>query len=89
MLKEFVIFTLISFRSLKISTLKLSSSCFIDNWQVVKPLLQERTRKKVHVLKGCGMEELLKVNNGITTPDMSFLFVLLTDNVILNNKGRT
>ncbi|CAJ1971525.1 unnamed protein product [Sphenostylis stenocarpa] len=30
-------------------------------WKVVKPLLQERTRKKVHVLKGCGMEELLKI----------------------------
>ncbi|KAL4395799.1 hypothetical protein AHAS_Ahas01G0028000 [Arachis hypogaea] len=29
-------------------------------WKVVKPLLQERTRKKVQVLQGCGKEELLK-----------------------------
>uniref|UniRef100_I1Q3I5 CRAL-TRIO domain-containing protein n=1 Tax=Oryza glaberrima TaxID=4538 RepID=I1Q3I5_ORYGL len=29
-------------------------------WKVVKPLLQERTRKKVHVLHGCGRDELLK-----------------------------
>nr|CAB3468361.1 unnamed protein product [Digitaria exilis] len=30
-------------------------------WKVVKPLLQERTRKKVHVLRGCGRDELLKI----------------------------
>ena len=30
--------------------------------QVVKPLLQERTKKKVQVLSGCGRDELLKVN---------------------------
>ncbi|KAL8137329.1 hypothetical protein V2J09_003330 [Rumex salicifolius] len=30
-------------------------------WKVVKPLLQERTRKKVQVLSGCGQEELLKI----------------------------
>ncbi|KAI3810201.1 hypothetical protein L1987_19811 [Smallanthus sonchifolius] len=30
-------------------------------WKVVKPLLQERTRKKVQVLSGCGREELLKI----------------------------
>jgi hypothetical protein len=30
--------------------------------QVVKPLLQERTRKKVKVLSGNGREELLQVN---------------------------
>ena len=29
--------------------------------QVVKPLLQERTKLKVRVLQGCGREELLKV----------------------------
>ncbi|KAG6407393.1 hypothetical protein SASPL_130384 [Salvia splendens] len=33
------------------------SSC----WRVVKPLLRERTRKKVQVLSGCGEDELLKV----------------------------
>nr|KJB67424.1 hypothetical protein B456_010G190500 [Gossypium raimondii] len=30
-------------------------------WKVVKPLLQERTRKKIQVLPGCGRDELLKV----------------------------
>ncbi|KAK3433606.1 hypothetical protein EUGRSUZ_L00147 [Eucalyptus grandis] len=30
-------------------------------WKVVKPLLQERTRKKVQVLPGCGRDDLLKV----------------------------
>ncbi|KAM0063729.1 putative CRAL-TRIO lipid binding domain, CRAL/TRIO domain, CRAL/TRIO domain superfamily [Helianthus debilis subsp. tardiflorus] len=30
-------------------------------WKVVKPLLQERTRKKVQVLSGCGKDELLKI----------------------------
>ncbi|XP_064957266.1 phosphatidylinositol/phosphatidylcholine transfer protein SFH11-like isoform X3 [Musa acuminata AAA Group] len=29
-------------------------------WKVVKPLLQERTRRKVQVLQGCGRNELLK-----------------------------
>ncbi|KAG1364309.1 putative Phosphatidylinositol/phosphatidylcholine transfer protein SFH6 [Cocos nucifera] len=29
-------------------------------WKVVKPLLQERTRRKVRVLQGCGRDELLK-----------------------------
>ncbi|XP_071725707.1 SEC14 cytosolic factor [Rutidosis leptorrhynchoides] len=30
-------------------------------WKVVRPLLQERTRKKVQVLSGCGRDELLKI----------------------------
>lgn len=30
-------------------------------WRVVKPLLQERTRKKVQVLSGSGRDELLKI----------------------------
>ncbi|CAL5402624.1 unnamed protein product [Camellia sinensis] len=30
-------------------------------WKVVRPLLQERTRKKVQVLPGCGRDELLKI----------------------------
>lgn len=30
-------------------------------WKVVRPLLQERTRKKVQVLSGCGKDELLKI----------------------------
>ncbi|EEF39635.1 conserved hypothetical protein [Ricinus communis] len=29
-------------------------------WKVVKPLLQERTRRKIQVLQGCGRDELLK-----------------------------
>ncbi|KAI3456796.1 hypothetical protein Pfo_013459 [Paulownia fortunei] len=33
------------------------SSC----WKVVKPLLQERTRKKVQVLSGSGRDDLLKI----------------------------
>ncbi|XP_021745088.1 phosphatidylinositol/phosphatidylcholine transfer protein SFH2-like [Chenopodium quinoa] len=30
-------------------------------WKVVRPLLQERTRKKIQVLQGCGRDELLKI----------------------------
>ncbi|XP_076949047.1 SEC14 cytosolic factor-like [Bidens hawaiensis] len=30
-------------------------------WKVVKPLLQERTRKKIQVLSGCGKDDLLKI----------------------------
>ncbi|RYR45285.1 hypothetical protein Ahy_A07g031121 isoform A [Arachis hypogaea] len=37
-------------------------------WKVVKPLLQERTRKKVQVLQGCGREELLKVMDYASLP---------------------
>ncbi|OEL30509.1 hypothetical protein BAE44_0008466 [Dichanthelium oligosanthes] len=37
-------------------------------WKVVKPLLQERTRKKVHVLRGCGRDELLKIMDYSSLP---------------------
>ncbi|KAL5574854.1 hypothetical protein UlMin_016553 [Ulmus minor] len=37
-------------------------------WKVVKPLLQERTRKKVQVLPGCGREELLKIMDYASLP---------------------
>ncbi|KAG8094747.1 hypothetical protein GUJ93_ZPchr0012g19616 [Zizania palustris] len=37
-------------------------------WKVVKPLLQERTRKKVHVLHGCGRDELLKIMDHSSLP---------------------
>ncbi|CAA7015428.1 unnamed protein product [Microthlaspi erraticum] len=30
-------------------------------WKTIKPLLQERTKKKIQVLKGCGRDELLKI----------------------------
>lgn len=30
-------------------------------WKVVRPLLQERTRKKIQVLSGCGRDDLLKI----------------------------
>ncbi|KAI3769133.1 hypothetical protein L6452_00233 [Arctium lappa] len=30
-------------------------------WKVVRPLLQERTRKKIQVLSGCGKDDLLKI----------------------------
>ncbi|RDX83150.1 Sec14 [Mucuna pruriens] len=37
-------------------------------WKVVKPLLQERTRRKIQVLQGCGKEELLKVMDYSSLP---------------------
>ncbi|XP_010929043.2 phosphatidylinositol/phosphatidylcholine transfer protein SFH2 [Elaeis guineensis] len=37
-------------------------------WKVVKPLLQERTRRKVRVLHGCGRDELLKVMDYASLP---------------------
>ncbi|KAL6332707.1 hypothetical protein AAG906_010047 [Vitis piasezkii] len=37
-------------------------------WKVVKPLLQERTRKKIQVLPGCGRDELLKIMDYASLP---------------------
>ncbi|KAG6525892.1 hypothetical protein ZIOFF_015864 [Zingiber officinale] len=37
-------------------------------WKVVKPLLQERTRRKVQVLDGCGKDELLKIMDYASLP---------------------
>ncbi|XP_039116187.1 phosphatidylinositol/phosphatidylcholine transfer protein SFH1-like [Dioscorea cayenensis subsp. rotundata] len=37
-------------------------------WKVVKPLLQERTRKKVQVLQGSGRDELLKIMDYASLP---------------------
>lgn len=37
-------------------------------WKVVKPLLQERTRKKIQVLSGCGKDELLKIMDYASLP---------------------
>ncbi|TYH14098.1 hypothetical protein ES288_A06G192300v1 [Gossypium darwinii] len=37
-------------------------------WKVVKPLLQERTRKKIQVLPGCGRDELLKGSFHVDLP---------------------
>ncbi|XP_078442986.1 SEC14 cytosolic factor-like [Wolffia australiana] len=37
-------------------------------WRVVKPLLQERTRRKIQVLQGCGKDELLKVMDYSSLP---------------------
>lgn len=37
-------------------------------WKVVKPLLQERTRRKVQVLQGCGRDELLKIMDYASLP---------------------
>ncbi|KAL3850968.1 hypothetical protein ACJIZ3_012850 [Penstemon smallii] len=37
-------------------------------WKVVKPLLQERTRRKINVLSGCGQEDLLKVMDYSSLP---------------------
>uniref|UniRef100_A0A0E0LYY8 CRAL-TRIO domain-containing protein n=1 Tax=Oryza punctata TaxID=4537 RepID=A0A0E0LYY8_ORYPU len=38
-------------------------------WKVVKPLLQERTKKKIKVLYGSGRDELLKVMDYETLPN--------------------
>lgn len=37
-------------------------------WKVVRPLLQERTRKKIQVLAGCGRDELLKIMEYASLP---------------------
>ncbi|CAL5199625.1 unnamed protein product [Lathyrus oleraceus] len=37
-------------------------------WKVVKPLLQERTRRKVQVLPGCGRDELLNIMDYASLP---------------------
>ncbi|CAN6448279.1 unnamed protein product [Victoria cruziana] len=37
-------------------------------WKVVKPLLQERTRKKIQVLQGGGRDELLKIMDYSSLP---------------------
>lgn len=37
-------------------------------WKVVRPLLQERTRKKIQVLQGCGRDELLKIMDYASLP---------------------
>ncbi|KAA0065742.1 phosphatidylinositol/phosphatidylcholine transfer protein SFH2 [Cucumis melo var. makuwa] len=37
-------------------------------WKVVKPLLQERTRKKIQVLQNCGRDELLKIMDYAALP---------------------
>ncbi|XAR65769.1 hypothetical protein NMG60_11010008 [Bertholletia excelsa] len=37
-------------------------------WKVVKPLLHERTRKKIQVLSGCGQDELLKIMDYASLP---------------------
>ncbi|KAI3440236.1 CRAL-TRIO domain-containing protein [Psidium guajava] len=37
-------------------------------WKVVKPLLQERTKKKVQVLPGCGRDDLLKIMDYSSLP---------------------
>ncbi|XP_019183985.1 PREDICTED: phosphatidylinositol/phosphatidylcholine transfer protein SFH9-like isoform X1 [Ipomoea nil] len=37
-------------------------------WKVVRPLLQERTRKKIQVLSGCGQDDLLKIMDYSSLP---------------------
>ncbi|XP_057765106.1 phosphatidylinositol/phosphatidylcholine transfer protein SFH2 [Salvia miltiorrhiza] len=37
-------------------------------WKVVKPLLQERTRRKINVLSGCGQDDLLKIMDYSSLP---------------------
>ncbi|KAF5728474.1 phosphatidylinositol/phosphatidylcholine transfer protein SFH12-like [Tripterygium wilfordii] len=43
---------------------RIFSAC----WKVVRPLLQERTKKKVQVLQGCGRDELLKIMDYASLP---------------------
>ncbi|EFJ15172.1 hypothetical protein SELMODRAFT_271658 [Selaginella moellendorffii] len=42
---------------------------FTACWKAVKPLLQERTKKKIKVLQGSGREELLKVMDASVIPE--------------------
>ncbi|KAL8461697.1 hypothetical protein ACS0TY_032168 [Phlomoides rotata] len=37
-------------------------------WKVVKPLLQERTKRKINVLSGCGQDDLLKIMDYSSLP---------------------
>ncbi|KAH7279710.1 hypothetical protein KP509_37G032700 [Ceratopteris richardii] len=48
-------------------------------WRVVRPLLHERTKRKVHVLSGCGREELLKVMDENVLPDFCRSDIKLED----------
>ncbi|XP_064955073.1 phosphatidylinositol/phosphatidylcholine transfer protein SFH3-like isoform X2 [Musa acuminata AAA Group] len=50
---------------LDMTGLKLSA---LNQLKVVKPLLQERTRRKVQVLQGCGRDELLKIMDSASLP---------------------
>ncbi|XP_064979505.1 phosphatidylinositol/phosphatidylcholine transfer protein SFH3 isoform X2 [Musa acuminata AAA Group] len=50
---------------LDMTGLKLSA---LNQLKVVKPLLQERTRRKVQVLQGCGRDELLKIVDSASLP---------------------
>jgi hypothetical protein len=56
-------------------------------WKVVKPLLQERTKKKVKVLHGCGRDELLKVSSVIHWATCFFSQIVHNRvNVVAQNK---
>ncbi|KAL1560000.1 phosphatidylinositol/phosphatidylcholine transfer protein SFH2-like [Salvia divinorum] len=46
-------------------------------FQAVQPLLQERTRRKINVLSGCGQDDLLKIMAYSSLPN--FCFALLVD----------
>lgn len=50
-----------------LNILHLGANLKLYLWQVVRPLLQERTRNKVQVLPGSGKDELLKVWKLLTT----------------------
>ncbi|MBA0580413.1 hypothetical protein Gorai_022632, partial [Gossypium raimondii] len=41
---------------------------FCNYWQAVKPLLQERTKRKIQVLQGSGKDELLKIMDYSSLP---------------------
>ncbi|XP_073307325.1 phosphatidylinositol/phosphatidylcholine transfer protein SFH2-like isoform X1 [Primulina huaijiensis] len=47
----------------------VNSPCvFSACWKIVKPLLHERTQRKINVLSGCGQEELLKIMDYSSLP---------------------
>ncbi|XP_064973699.1 phosphatidylinositol/phosphatidylcholine transfer protein SFH9-like isoform X2 [Musa acuminata AAA Group] len=53
------------YKILDMTGLKFSS---LSQIKVVKPLLQERTRRKIQVLQGCGRDELLKIMDYASLP---------------------
>ncbi|KAE8723570.1 Detected protein of unknown function [Hibiscus syriacus] len=53
---------------LDMTGLKLSA---LNQIKAVKPLLQERTKRKIRVLQGCGRDELLKIMEYSSLPHLS------------------
>lgn len=73
---EFGLIHILNFIKIIESPIITSVIFLFNNWKVVKPLLQERTRRKIQVLQGSGKEELLKVN-------INIIFKCLLDDCII------